>query len=41
MALEDAQERLAQAEQRAQEVEGLTSAFKEKSDAMVAVEGQV
>jgi chromosome segregation ATPase len=41
MALEDAQARLAQAEQRAQEVEGLTSAFKEKSDAVVAVEGQV
>jgi hypothetical protein len=39
MALEDAQARLTQAEQKAQEVVGLANALKEKSNALAAVEG--
>jgi hypothetical protein len=41
MALEDAQARLTQAEQKAQEVVGLANALKEKSNALAAVEGQL
>jgi chromosome segregation ATPase len=41
MALEDALACLAQAGQKAQEVEGLANTLKEKSDALVAVEGQL
>jgi hypothetical protein len=41
MALEDTQARLAQAELKAQEVEGLANALNEKSDALAAVEGQL
>jgi DNA repair exonuclease SbcCD ATPase subunit len=41
MVLEDVQARLAQAEKEAQDVEGLANAWKEKSDALVAVEGQL
>jgi hypothetical protein len=38
-ALENAQARLTQAEQKAQEVVGLANALKEKSNALAAVEG--
>jgi hypothetical protein len=41
MALEDAQARLTQAEQKAKEVERLANTVKEKSDALAAVEGQL
>jgi chromosome segregation ATPase len=41
MALEDVQACLAQVEQKAQKVEGLANALKEKSDALAAVEGQL
>jgi hypothetical protein len=39
MALEDAQARFAQVEQKAQEVEGFATSLKEKND--VLVEGQL
>jgi chromosome segregation ATPase len=41
MALEDAQACLAQAERKAQEVEGLANTLNEKSDALAVVEGQL